>query len=128
MDKRKSFEESLAVATVLRKHASLTKEAISLIDPITEVPIPGGHYANHKLEQDYQMKHPFVSMFHPGIYGGAALGAIASKLIKKKPVIGALAGGISGLAGEAVDRYRYLSDASSKLDRGENPTDQRYDF
>jgi hypothetical protein len=128
MDKRKSFEQSLAVATALRKHASSTKEAMSLIDPITEVPIPGGHFASHKLEQDYQMKHPLVSMLHPGIYAGGGLGALAGKLLKKKPLVGAAIGGISGLALEAADRYRYLSDAGDKLEHGENPTDQRYDF
>lgn len=128
MDKQNSFQRSFVVATELRKQASAIKEAVSLLDPITEVPIPGGHFASHKLEQDYQMKHPLISMFHPGIYGGAALGAVAGKLLKTRPVVGALAGGIAGLAAESVDRYKYLSSAATQLERGENPTDQRFDI
>ena len=128
MDKQNSFQRSFVVAVELRKQANAIKEAVSLIDPITEVPIPGGAFANPKLQQDYQIKHPLISMFHPGIYGGAALGAVAGKLLKTRPVVGALAGGITGMAAEAADRYKYLSNAATQLERGENPTDQRYDF
>lgn len=128
MYNQQAFEQSLANAMALNKQASLVKQAFTPLDPIAEIPVPGGRFSSHKLEQDYQMKHPVISMFHPGIYGGAGIGALASRFMKKKPMMGVAIGAAAGVMGEAIHRYQFLSSAKTKMDLGQNPINPSYDF
>lgn len=94
---------------------------------IGEVPMAGGHFASHRLEHDYQMKHPIISTMHPGVYAGAALGAAAMKYMANHGLLhGVVLGGTVGMLAEGAHRLHYLMDAKSKIERGIDPTNKRY--
>jgi uncharacterized membrane protein len=101
------------------KHASL--------EMISVVPSMGGHFADHRLEQDYVMKHPTTSTLHPGIYLGAAGGAALGAL-RGHAATGLLLGGSAGMLAEGVMRANYLLDARRKLLAKQNPVDTRFSF
>lgn len=106
--------------------AERIKEAVGF-EYIGEVPMAGGHFASHRLEHDYQMKHPVISTMHPGVYGGAALGIAASKYLANHGMLhGAVIGGSIGMLAEGAHRLNYLMKARKKLERGINPTNARY--
>jgi hypothetical protein len=130
MDPREAFEQSFTTAIVMKAAAQGLRK-LAEFEWIGEVQTPGGHFANHKLEQDYQMKHPFISTFHPGIYGSAALGAAIAKSVANHVgphpgLTGAVLGGMVGMTMEAAHRYSYLMDAKRKLESGKSPVDVRY--
>lgn len=124
------IQNMIARGAAMGKMASMIKSADLPVEPIVEVPAIGGHFANHALEKDYEMKHPFISTFHPGTYGGIALGLVGNRLLAKgqSDFVGALAGGAAGHMAEAVHRYNFLQEAKSKLEAGESPIDKRYAF
>lgn len=130
MDELQSIEQSLAnIATMKAASEGLAK--LAEFEWIGEVQTPGSHFANHKLEVDYQMKHPLISTFHPGVYGGAALGAAVAKAVANHVgphpgLTGAVLGGMGGMMAEAAHRYLYLMDARAKMERGVNPVNPRY--
>lgn len=107
------------------KHASL--------DMISMLPTIGGHFADHRLERDYTMRHPVIATFHPGPYaGGLAGAALGAALHKAAPGTGAgfgmLAGGTVGLLAEGAARAQYLLEARRKMLNRQNPIDTRFTF
>lgn len=130
MSRRTDIENSIVRGAAMMKAASAIKSSSLPVEPIVEVPGIGGHYANHSLEKDYEMKHPFISTFHPGVYGGLALGVLGNRLIAKSQndMLAALAGGVAGNMVEAAHRYGFLENARAKLEAGESPIDKRYVF
>lgn len=130
MDPRQSFENSMIAAFTL-KEAADGLHKLAEFEWIGEVQTPGGHFANHRLEVDYEMKHPFISQFHPAIYGGAGLGVAAARMVGSHlgphpGLTGAVLGGMAGMAVEAAHRYDYLTHAKFDLEAGKNPIDPRY--
>lgn len=146
MDKRNSVLQSAASAVAMNKLASTIKQADGF-EFIGDVPMPGGHgFSNHKLEADYEMKHPEMKMFHPGIYGGALAGGLAASIAHGNAVAhhaapaatfmekvihhpgfgGAVLGAAAGMGLEAIHRYHFLQDAKRKMEAGVNPLDPRY--
>lgn len=109
-----------------QKHAGNELEFISVL------PTVGGHFADHRFEQDYTMKHPVISTFHPGTFAGglagAAVGAfLAHKHLGAHPgVTGMLAGGALGMAAEGIHRAQYLLEAKRQILNRQNPIDSRY--
>jgi len=116
-----SITAAVLAGTACKQAAERIKSA-SGFEYIGEVPGMGGHFASHKLENDYQIKHPVISTLHPGIYGGAAIGAALSK----SRLSGAVLGGTIGMAAEAGHRLNYLMRARQLLGQGKDPTDPRY--
>lgn len=124
------INQRIKSGAAMAKMARMIKSADLAVEPIVEVPGLGGHFANHSLEKDYEMKHPFISTFHPGIYGGMALGLLGNRMMAagQNNMIAALAGGAVGNMAEAVHRYNFLQGAKEKLEAGESPVDKRYVF
>jgi hypothetical protein len=120
------------------KKASIPFEAIAITPPVA------GHFADHRFEHDYQFKHPAISTFHPGPYGGALAGAalalaakrfagtrtgaIAGALASVAPLHAAVAGGAVGLLAEGAHRAAYLMEARRKILAKQNPVDPRFTF
>lgn len=104
------------------------------LEMISMLPTIGGHFADHRFEQDYTMKHPFISTFHPGPYGGGLAGAavggfLAHKHLGSHPAVtGMLMGGAAGMVLEGLHRTKYLLDAKRQLLHNQNPIDSRYTF
>lgn len=104
----------------------------SELEFISVLPSVGGHFADHRLEHDYTMKHPFVSTFHPGPYAGGLAGAAVGALLGKAhlgahpAVTGMLAGGAVGLAAEGAHRAAYLLNAKRQILNKQNPIDSRF--
>lgn len=113
-------QEKRAAAMQSLENAVAMKRAFEYIG---DVPMPGGEFANHNLEQDYQMRYPELTVLHPLIAMGAGIGAIANK---RNPMQGAIAGGTLGMFGEGAHRLSYLHNAKKTLEAGDDPTDKRY--